>query len=60
MNRTLLGKLWQPIAKWFTILEMRFHLDIFRQQGLTPEDRLLHIDKTLRRNVLFEHVARET
>ena len=60
MNRTLLGKLWQPIAKWFTILEMRFHLDIFRQQGLTPEDRLLHLDKTLRRNVLFEHVARET
>lgn len=60
MNRTLLGKLWQPIAKWFTILEMRFHLDIFRQQGLTPEDRLLHIDKTLRRNVLFEHIARET
>ena len=39
---------------------MRFHLDIFRQQGLTPEDRLLHLDKHLRRNVLFEHVARET
>jgi hypothetical protein len=60
MNRTLLGKIWAPIARLFTILEMRFHLDIFRQQGLTPEDRLLHLDKHLRRNVLFEHVARET
>ena len=26
----------------------------------TPEDRLLHLDKHLRRNVLFEHIARET
>lgn len=60
MNRTLLGRLWAPIAKWFTILEMRLHIDIFRQQGLTPEDRLLHLDKHLRRNVLFEHIARET
>ena len=34
MNKTLLGRLWAPIARWFTILEMRFHLDIFRQQGL--------------------------
>jgi hypothetical protein len=34
MNKTLLGRLWAPIAKWFTIIEMRFHLDIFRQQGL--------------------------
>ena len=34
MNKTLLGRLWSPIAKWFTIIEMRFHLDIFRQQGL--------------------------
>jgi hypothetical protein len=39
---------------------MRLHLDIFAQQGLTPEDRLLHLDKHLRRQVLFEHVARET
>ena len=34
MNKTLIGRLWAPIAKWFTILEMRLHLDIFRQQGL--------------------------
>ena len=26
----------------------------------TPEDRLLHMDKHLRRSVLFEHMARET
>ncbi len=35
-----------PIAKWFTILEMKLHLDIFQQQGLVTlsSHRLLKID----------------
>lgn len=34
--------------------------DLYFSYNQTPEDRLLHMDKHLRRNVLFEHIARET
>lgn len=34
MKTTLVGRIMAPIAKWFNILEMRFQLDTFQQQGL--------------------------
>lgn len=37
-----------------------FQRDIFLQQGLTFEDKLLHADPELRRNVLHEHMYRES
>jgi hypothetical protein len=45
---------------WFIEFEMRWQQDIFLQQGLAFEDKYLHEDTELRRDVLFEHMARES
>ena len=36
MNTTILGFLWRPIVKLFTMVQTKLHLDIFKQQGLVP------------------------
>jgi hypothetical protein len=34
MTKSLFGRLMAPLAKLFNQIEMRFHIDIFQQQGL--------------------------
>ena len=49
-----------PFSKCDSNLTSSASKDSYLSHNQTPEDRLLHMDKHLRRNVLFEHIARET
>lgn len=49
-----------PFSKCDSNLTSSASKDSYLSYNQTPEDRLLHMDKHLRRNVLFEHIARET
>ncbi len=59
-SNTLLGRLLLPFLNRFVQFELRWQRDIFLQQGLAFEDKILHDEVDLRRDVLFEHMARES
>lgn len=59
-TRTWYGRLLSPLLNWFTEYELRWQQDIFLQQGLAFEDKEVHSESDLRRDVLFEHMARES
>jgi len=62
MRHTLLGKIMAPFAKFFTMMEMRLHINIFAQQGLVKmiKIRLLRIDCCIWTNILEEVFSSNT
>lgn len=57
---TLIGKIFKPLVNWFVEFELRWQRDLWLQQGLAPEDKIVHEETELRRDVLFDHMARES
>lgn len=66
-QKTILGRLLLPFFRLWHNNERSWQRDLFLQRGLvhflliqTFEDSLLHTDVELRRDVLFEHMVRES
>lgn len=66
-TKSFLGKLIRPITQFFVNIERNIEREYNLQRGLvifllikTWEDTKLHHDNELRRNVMFEYMARQS
>jgi len=60
LNNTIFGKIVKPITTFFVNIERRIEREYDLQRGLAWEDTKLHHDNELRRNIMFEWMARTT